>query len=261
MSIWDNIKGRFGKKQPDYDEYDDYYDDDYYDDGYGDDGYHNSPSERSGANSPLVSMTDIRSQPINDRGAGSREDRIPMPVVRERRSSTAVTGLAETDSEAFRDSLARSSENSLVQLHSGRMQMEANAVPEFNVSDIAGQRATSAYLSTSASTVQQAGVSRYSTPLARSNAGAPIPRGPRQLEHVKPASYADAENISISLRRGAAVVLDLTDVRPELAKRILDFSFGVTSAFEGQVDRYADRVYVLTRNGALTEAERAMISL
>jgi len=253
MGVWDNIKSRFGRGErddhDDYDDYDDgYYDD--YDDYHGNGQYYDDDvRDTSTANTPLVSMADIRSQQISySRGAGSRDDRIPAPVVRERRQ-LGTPGLTDDDSEAFRDGLARSNQNSLVQLHSERIQLEANAVPEFSVPEtsrrpLVGQSIASA--------------TGY-TP--RGSAGVVTPRGARQVEHLAPQSYADAERISISLRHGSAVVLDLTAVRPELAKRILDFSFGVTSAFEGQVDRYADRVYILTCNGALSEAELGQIRL
>ncbi|MCL2135908.1 MAG: cell division protein SepF [Coriobacteriia bacterium] len=270
MGILDDIKNRLniGRRN---DDYDDYYDEDeYYDEyhdsynNYQDDDrlYYDDDVNDSSANSPLVNMADIRSQPVGlSRGAGSREDRIPMPPVRERRSST-ISGLAADDSEAFRDSLARSNNNSLVQLHSERIQLEANAVPEFAVPDASRRLDLDSTLAASIDSAEQSNIARYNTAgSGRSNAGAVIPRTARQLTHLRPQSYAEAENISISLRQGAAVVLDLTDVRPELAKRILDFSFGVTSAFEGQVDRYADRVYILTRNGSLTESERRQISI
>jgi cell division inhibitor SepF len=74
-------------------------------------------------------------------------------------------------------------------------------------------------------------------------------------------AYADAEQVAQELRRGVVVVLDIRPTRPELAKRILDFSFGVASALEGQVDRYIDRVYIFTRNSPLTDEERASIRI
>jgi cell division inhibitor SepF len=83
----------------------------------------------------------------------------------------------------------------------------------------------------------------------------------RRIEHIRPMTYADAEQVAQELKRGAVVVLDLRATRPELAKRILDFSFGVASALEGQVDRHIDRVYVFSRNGALADEERAAIHL
>jgi FtsZ-interacting cell division protein YlmF len=173
-----------------------------------------------------------------------------------------VTGLSEDDSEAYRDSLARSSENSLVQLHSERIQVESRPVAEFTVPETLRQRQSTNRVHAAPSVpLQQNTTSRYSVGATRFTAASSESRTTRQVEHLRPLSYGDAEGISIGLRNGSAVVLDLTSVRPELAKRILDFSFGVTSAFEGQVDRYADRVYILTRNGTLTESERLQIKL
>lgn len=281
MGIFDNLRSRLGigggaSERDDYDDYDydDYHDsyhdtlgntrrgddDDYYDDELPYD-------EDSTAHSPLVNMTDIRSQPAQlSRGAGSREDRIPMPTVRERRQSPSSAGWDAGDSEALRDSLARSNQNSLPQLHSERIQLEANAVPEFELPEASPlRRATAASLaSTGTSPAVGAGAQggpQAVAPRPNGNAGAVTPRGPRLIEHLRPQSYGDAEEISICLRQGAAVVLELTQVRPELAKRILDFSFGVTSAFGGQVDRFADRVYILTRNGGLSDDEKRQIRL
>jgi len=267
MGIWDNLKDRLGiggraagydqgdfGDDYEYDAYHDSYPAAYIEDSYYDEG--ELPyDEHATTHAPLINMTDIRSQPVTlSRGAGSREDRIAKPIVRERRAAT-VSGLADEDSEAFRDSLARSSQNSLVQLHTERIQLEANAVPEFSVPDSSRNRRSNS-LSEPLTAAE-----RYNSGLSRGNAGAVIPRKPRQIEVLRPQSYADAEQISISLRHGSAVVLDLTNVRPELAKRILDFSFGVTSAFEGTVDRYADRVYILTRNGILSDVEKSQIRL
>ena len=45
--------------------------------------------------------------------------------------------------------------------------------------------------------------------------------------------------------------------RPKcLSKRILDFSFGVSSALDASVDCVADKVFVISRGAALTDAER-----
>ena len=316
MGIWDNLKNRMRKNddisQSDYDQdyYGGYGNDDAYRDAYGDVYYTDEDftgneynqddygfEEQVGTTAPLVSMADIRAQPIPfDRGLGSREDRIPQPVVRERRSTVSVGGLAEDDHAAFRDGLARSSKNSLIELHSERTKLEANLLPEFSVpepasassrrlsgsSPAASSRSaaspSSSYRSaasptssgsrsaaspTTSGSRSNTGTASSSTRsgTSRISSGTVSPRSPRQVQQLRPQSYADAEAISIGLRQGAAVILDLTYVRPELAKRILDFAFGVTSAFEGQVDRHADRVYILTRNGGLTDAERAQIGL
>jgi len=81
----------------------------------------------------------------------------------------------------------------------------------------------------------------------------------RQLVVIRPSTYADAEQVSNAMRAGSAVVIDLTQVRAELAKRILDFSFGVAAALEAQVAPLANRVYVITSNYELTDNERELL--
>ncbi len=76
------------------------------------------------------------------------------------------------------------------------------------------------------------------------------------LSIVKAYTYADAEQVGSSLREGKVVVLVLTNTRPELAKRILDFSFGAASVLNATVDKQADKVFVISRGAkSLSDAE------
>ncbi|MCL2756719.1 MAG: cell division protein SepF [Coriobacteriia bacterium] len=81
----------------------------------------------------------------------------------------------------------------------------------------------------------------------------------RQLAVIRPTTYADSEQVAVALRSGAAVAIDLTQVRAELAKRILDFSFGAAAALEAQVAGLSNRVYAITRDYALTDDERELL--
>ena len=78
----------------------------------------------------------------------------------------------------------------------------------------------------------------------------------RSLTVLKPASYGEVERIAKSLKAGDAVVLALRNTPDNLSKRILDFSFGVSSALDASVDCVADKVFVITRGAALTDAEK-----
>ena len=73
---------------------------------------------------------------------------------------------------------------------------------------------------------------------------------------LKPASYGEVERIAKALKAGDAVVLALRNTPDSLAKRILDFSFGVSSALDASVDCVADKVFVVTRGAALSDAEK-----
>lgn len=78
----------------------------------------------------------------------------------------------------------------------------------------------------------------------------------RSVVVVKPMSYGDVERVSRSLKIGDAVVLALATTPDDLSKRVLDFSFGVASALDANVDCIADKVFVITRGKELTDAER-----
>lgn len=81
-----------------------------------------------------------------------------------------------------------------------------------------------------------------------------------RLEIVRPKIYADVEKIANAAKAGKSVVLDVADTKPALAKRILDFSFGVASALNQNVDKAADRVFVISKGAEmLSEEERKFL--
>lgn len=64
------------------------------------------------------------------------------------------------------------------------------------------------------------------------------------------------ERVAKQLKAGDAVVLALRNTPDNLAKRILDFSFGVASALDARVECIADKVFAVTRGPHLSEVER-----
>ena len=74
---------------------------------------------------------------------------------------------------------------------------------------------------------------------------------------LKPASYDEVERIAKVLKGGDAVVLSLKNTPDSLSKRILDFSFGVSSALDASVECVADKVFAITRGSALNDTDRA----
>ena len=71
-----------------------------------------------------------------------------------------------------------------------------------------------------------------------------------------PEQVAEVERVAKILKAGDVVVLALRNTPDNLSKRILDFSFGVSSALDASVDCVADKVFVISRGAALTDAER-----
>ena len=81
-----------------------------------------------------------------------------------------------------------------------------------------------------------------------------------RLEVVTPKVYGDVEKVATAAKAGKTVVLALTDTKPELAKRILDFSFGVASALNKNVEKAADRVFIISKGDQmLAEDERGYL--
>ena len=60
---------------------------------------------------------------------------------------------------------------------------------------------------------------------------------------------------------GDVVVLDLAATPGDLAKRVLDFSFGVASALDARVDCIAEKVFIICRGEGLTLTERGSLRI
>lgn len=65
------------------------------------------------------------------------------------------------------------------------------------------------------------------------------------IKRVTPTSFEDARTIGETYRSGEPVLLDLTSMDNELAKRIVDFSAGLTFQAGGSIEKVADWVFVL----------------
>ena len=81
----------------------------------------------------------------------------------------------------------------------------------------------------------------------------------RKLKVLSPMSYGEVESIARALKAGDVVVLNLVQTPGDLAKRVLDFSFGVASALDASVDCVADKVFVVCRGQGLSGAERSSL--
>jgi cell division inhibitor SepF len=95
--------------------------------------------------------------------------------------------------------------------------------------------------------------------------GEPAPRlrsvdtGPPAKVHlVAPRSFNDAQQIADRFKAQIPVIVNLQGAEADLAKRLIDFSSGLTYALDGSMQRVADKVFLLTpRNVELSAEERA----
>lgn len=246
---------RASRDSYDYDDYDDYedYEDDSYRDPYkGDYAYDNSSpvtlrgsspsaSARREASRPrLVSFEDVRAathvpdslsrDPLAARHVVTTSDQRPGPTAREVAVAAAKMGSSPS---------ARSNASSAY-----RQVAASVSTPQ--------STASTAESTTGASfdpyrAYQQGGTST------------PVFTPERSLTVLKPTAYEEVEQIAKSLKAGDAVILQLHNTSSALSKRILDFSFGVSSALDASVDCIADKVFVITRGKELTDEERTKL--
>ena len=94
---------------------------------------------------------------------------------------------------------------------------------------------------------------------AQLEAVAAAPATSAQRVHlVMPRSFNDAQSIADKFKDSVPVILNLQSADPELAKRLIDFSSGLTYALNGGMQRVADKVFLLTpRNVEVSAEERA----
>lgn len=107
-------------------------------------------------------------------------------------------------------------------------------------------------------TASQAGAP-YDPYASYQGSGAATHTPTRKLKVLTPVDYGEVESIARALKAGDAVVLSLSRTPNELAKRVLDFSFGVASALDASVDCVASKVFAISRGQGLTDAERATL--
>ena len=82
----------------------------------------------------------------------------------------------------------------------------------------------------------------------------------RALTVVRPAAYGDVERVARAVKGGDVVVLAMHSTPDDLSKRVLDFSFGVASALDANVECPAEKVFAIARGTALTPDEKRRLA-
>jgi cell division inhibitor SepF len=83
---------------------------------------------------------------------------------------------------------------------------------------------------------------------------------PAEVHLVVPKSFNDAQQIADKFKSTIPVILNLQSAETDLAKRLIDFSSGLTYALDGGMQRVADKVFMLTpRNVEVSAEERARL--
>jgi cell division inhibitor SepF len=85
-------------------------------------------------------------------------------------------------------------------------------------------------------------------------------RGEVRVHFVAPKSFNDVQDVADKFKDTIPVILNLQGTDTDLAKRLIDFSSGLTYALDGGMQRIADKVFLLTpRNVEVSAEERARL--
>lgn len=260
--MFGDIKSKlgFGRK----DGYEEFYDDyeEYDEDDYGEYGYDESYA-RPSSGSHYDPYDSVTTREVGSRSTG-RSSMPRLVSIDDVRARTQVPSLGDRDSDhgAGGVSSRRASGSS-----SFRTMVDSSLPPQMTPE---GTAAASAAASAAHSARSEGLNSLFEPttaapaderPSAPRNFGTAATRTApsRTLKVIKPLAYNDAEAISTALKLGDAVVLCLTGTPDALAKRILDFSFGVASALDANVESVGNKVFALTRINELSEGERSYL--
>ena len=74
----------------------------------------------------------------------------------------------------------------------------------------------------------------------------PVPAEKPKLHFSQPQRFADVQEIGDSFRERQLVVVDLTNLPKELARRVIDFCSGVTYSLEGRIEKLSDAALLLS---------------
>jgi cell division inhibitor SepF len=84
--------------------------------------------------------------------------------------------------------------------------------------------------------------------------------GDVRVHWVAPKNFNDVQDVADKFKDAIPVILNLQGTDTDLAKRLIDFSSGLTYALDGGMQRIADKVFLLTpRNVEVSAEERARL--
>lgn len=78
-----------------------------------------------------------------------------------------------------------------------------------------------------------------------------------KMQIVEPKSFSEAQGIADKFKQGTPVILNMSLTKPDLAKRLIDFSSGLTYGLDGGLSKVSDKVFMLTPNNVeVSDADR-----
>lgn len=84
------------------------------------------------------------------------------------------------------------------------------------------------------------------TPLRRVHSKPAAPQPMNEILTVHPTEYRDAKIIAESFREGVPVIINLSRMGDNDAKRLVDFASGLTMGLNGRIERVTSKVFLLS---------------
>lgn len=82
-----------------------------------------------------------------------------------------------------------------------------------------------------------------------------------RIETVTPRTYNDARTIGEHYRDGVPVIMNLSEIGEDDAKRLVDFAAGLVFSVHGSINRVHQKVFLLSPEGvAVTDEDRQRIT-
>lgn len=83
----------------------------------------------------------------------------------------------------------------------------------------------------------------------------PTPTQHQKVHALSPTGFNDAKEIGDRLKNNQPVIVNLQGVDRELARRLIDFSSGLTYGLGGSMEKVAESVFLLTPNNVEVSPE------
>ncbi|HOO22852.1 MAG TPA: cell division protein SepF [Clostridia bacterium] len=78
----------------------------------------------------------------------------------------------------------------------------------------------------------------------------------KEIDVVCPEKFSEIEELVARLRRRESVIVDLEEIPPAIARRMLDFISGGVFALEGTVRKIKRKTYILIPQGVKVSSVR-----
>ena len=89
----------------------------------------------------------------------------------------------------------------------------------------------------------------------------PAPSMLARIETVTPRTYNDARTVGEHYRSGVPVIMNLSEIDDDDAKRLVDFAAGLVFAVRGTINRVTSKVFLLSpENIEVTDEDKQRIA-